>query len=70
MKIENLPDLSKGQIIQVFLINGRTAKGEFAGVACGNLLMNNSVVTGKNSIRHKVNSSFMPVDCIKKIELG
>lgn len=68
MKIENLPNLSKGQIIYVFPFNGKKVKGEFAGIACGNLLLKNCSVKNKNSIRHKVNNAFVPIDYIKRIE--
>lgn len=52
------------------VINGKKVKGEFAGIACGNLLLNNCSVKNKNSIRHKVNNAFVPIDYIKRIELG
>lgn len=70
MKIENLSNLSKGQIIYVFPFNGKKVKGEFAGIACGNLLLNNCSVKNKNSMRHKVNNAFVPIADIKRIELG
>ena len=68
MKIENLPDLSKGQTIRVFPFNGGKVEGEFAGIACGSLLLSKCSVKNKNSIRHKVNNAFVPIDYIKKIE--
>ena len=47
MKIENLPNLSKCQIIRVFPFNGRKVEGEFAGIACGNLLLSKCSVKNK-----------------------
>ena len=70
MNFDNFPNFSKGQIIYVFPFNGKKVKGEFAGIACGNLLLNNCSVKNKNSIRHKVNNAFVPIDYIKRIELG
>ena len=69
MKIENLPNLSKGQIIRVFPFNGEKVEGEFAGIACGNLLLSKCSVKNRNSICHKVNNVFfVPIDYIKRIE--
>lgn len=68
MKFDNLPKLNKGQIIRVFPFNGGELKGEFASIACGNLQLNNCSVKNKNSIRHKVNTAFVTVDYIKRIE--
>ena len=70
MNLDSFPNLSKGQIIYVFPFNGKKVKGEFAGIACGNLLLKNCSVKNKNSIRHKVNNAFVPIDYIKRIELG
>ena len=70
MKFDNLPNLNKGQIIRVFPFNGGKVEGEFAGIACGNLLLKNCSVKNKNSIRHKVNNAFVPIDYIKRIEVG
>ena len=68
MKIENLPNLSKGQIIHVFPFNGGKVEGEFAGIACGSLLLSKCSVKNRNSIYHKVNNAFVPIDAIKRIE--
>jgi hypothetical protein len=67
----NFDNFSIGQVIQVFLINGGNVKGEFEDVSVGMLLMSNCTVKrSTHSARFKVNNCFMPVDCIKKIELG
>lgn len=68
MKFDNLPNLNKGQIIRVFPFNGGKVEGEFAGIACGNLLLSKCSVKNRNSICHKVNNAFVPIDDIKRIE--
>lgn len=70
MNLDNFPNLSKGQIIRVFPFNSGKVEGKFAGIACGNLLLSKCSVKNKNSIRHKVNNAFVPIDYIKRIELG
>ena len=62
----NFNNFSIGQVIQVFLINGGNIKGEFEDVSVGMLLMSNCIITNRKSIIHKLNSVFIPVDCIKK----
>lgn len=67
----NFNNFSIGQVIQVFLINGGNVKGEFEDVSVGMLLMSNCTVKrSTHSTGFKVNNCFVPVDCIKKIELG
>lgn len=69
MNFDTLKTLSKGQVIQVFLINGENVKSKFAGVACGSLFMSNCTVTNRKSISHKVNNAFVPVDSIKELKV-
>lgn len=70
MNLDNFPNLSKGQIIYVFPFNGKKVKGEFAGIACGNLLLKNCSVKNKNSIRHKVTRiALCFVRCTKSLNI-
>ena len=67
MNLDNFPNLSKGQIIYVFPFNGKKVKGEFAGIACGNLLLNNCSVKNKSSIEPK-EKKYRPLKSIDEMD--
>lgn len=60
----NFDDLSKGQIIQVFLTNGGYVKGEFAGATNDTLLIDKCIAQKK--MFYVIDKGFIPFKFIKK----